>query len=317
MVIVVALGDFLTLLFTILFFGWLFVAAFRRKRMREGQVEDGPADEPYKIYTTEFDSELDATDVYNRLSSLSPDSAKGYFHHSKAEWNAQLERAQGIFDEIDYQRVFSTLELRATAILILVDQSGSMKGEPMAWTAASLRHLTRGLSAAGAAVELAGFTTAGWHGGFARQKWIADKRPKRPGRLCSLLHIHYKKFDEGEWSDESWRAMLNPNLLRENVDGESILWAKEKLRKRPEAKKLLVVISDGAPVDDSTINENGPSYMWRHWQKVVAEIEAQNEMEIAAIGLDWRVDDTYSQSIVVKVGEDFLEGAAALLGGKA
>jgi cobaltochelatase CobT len=204
-------------------------------------------------------------------------------------------------------------EFDNAAILFLVDQSGSMKGEPMAWVAAGLRHLADDLAHAGGSVEIVGFTTAGWRGGFAREKWLANKRPKRPGRLCALLYIRYKKFEEPTLLSDAWKAMLDPNILRENVDGEALVWASEKLAERGEQRKMLVVVSDGAPVDDSTLMENGESYLHNHLQRTVAEIQALGRFPLAAIGVNYDLALIYENTIALNVGDDFRATALDLI----
>ncbi len=278
---------------------------------KRADVPDGDPDEPYKIYTSEFDVVISAEDISSRLPLLSLDKANGHVEFTDREWKSQLKQARQILatDAAEWAPT-SHLSLTDTAILILVDQSGSMRGKRMAWLTASLGHLVENLVRAGSAVRVSGFTTAGWRGGFARKKWIADGRPFRPGRLCVLLHINYKDFDETVWHESDWSAMLQPDILRENVDGESLLWASQELEKRNESRKILLIVSDGAPVDDSTLTENGPSYMWWHWKKVVADLEANPEIELKAIGIDHQVNLVYASSTSVSVGEDF--GAAVL-----
>lgn len=288
-------------------------ALFSRKQARKS-VPDGPENEPYRIFTTEFDVVVDGRNVANHLPSLSPDFGKGYLD-SDFDWRAQVKAAEALcnkpkgheFEDGD------RLRLANVAVLLFVDQSGSMKGQRMARVAAGLHQLYADLTLAGASVAVVGFTTAGWHGGFARQKWMAEKKPKRPGRLCALMYIDYVSFADSDWDSASWRQMLNPNLLRENVDGEALLWAEKRLVLQPEHRKVLTIISDGAPVDDSTLLENGPSYLWRHWKKVVSEIEARADVELMAIGIDYRVDQVYARSKVVAVGEDFRHAAWSLL----
>jgi cobaltochelatase CobT len=216
-----------------------------------------------------------------------------------------VESALLIFETLKPQRQKLTAELTSleistvlsdTAVAILVDQSGSMKGERIRQVAATVRGLADCLIHAHAKVEVLGFSTAGWQGSFARRDWIAAGRPNRPGRLCALLHILYKSADEAEFNEGSWQAMLNPDLLRENVDGEAILWSVERLKARPERRKILLVFSDGAPVDDSTLMENGRFYLWRHVQKIICEVEESSEIELAGIGVQHPVGEIYSLS---------------------
>jgi cobaltochelatase CobT len=118
------------------------------------------------------------------------------------------------------------------------------------------------------------------------------------------MHAIYLSFDEAEWNDQSWEAMLNPNVLRENVDGETLLWAANKLKSRQENRRILVIVSDGAPVDDSTLMENGEGYLWRHLQKVVSDMQMNDDIELLAVGVNHRVDEIYQRSAVIQVGEN-------------
>lgn len=298
-----------------MFFCWLFWAFYRRNRNVE--VSDGPVDEPYKIYTTEFDQELPARSLDQRLAGLSFDSAKGHFQLSRDAWNIQSAQALEIAQTLETAIVpvgppETQASLNDAAILLLVDQSGSLKGGPMTWTAAGVRHLGRELSRRGANVAILGFSTAGWHGGFARQKWLNSGRPRRPGRLCALLHIVYQDFDEQDLSDEAWHQMLNPNLLRENVDGEAIEWAERFVLKRAENYKAIVVLSDGASVDDSTLCENGPSYLERHLLQTIGRILAEGEVGLGAIGLGDDVGRYYPSSRRVEDASELVIAGLAL-----
>ncbi len=295
-------------------FIWMFWAAFKRRRRHRGPVDDGPLDEQYKIYTAEFDVDLPASEVRARLLALSLDNMRAHFQLSKELWLAQIASAKTRYEEMRSWQRPQAIELGNTAILVLVDQSGSLKGKPMAWTVAGLRRVADDLGDAGAKVAIAGFSTAGWHGGFARQKWLDAKRPKRPGRLCALLHISYKDFDEPEWADESWQTMLDPNILRENVDGEAILWAEKDLLTREEQCKILIVVSDGAPVDDSTLMENGEAYLIRHLRTVIARIEAEGQIRLGAIGLNYDVSAYYRQSRSVDYDQDVAYHTLELIG---
>lgn len=181
-------------------------------------------------------------------------------------------------------------------VSLLIDQSGSMKGEPIAAAASALQAFEAMLSVAGARTEVLGFSTAGWRGGYPRQAWLHEGRPPRPGRLCALLHIVYKSADETVWSAQSQNAMLHPDLLRENVDGEALDWAAARLASISARYKLLIILSDGAPVDDSTLAENGPSYLERSLRRSIARIEDGNEIFVGALGIDYAVDRYYRHS---------------------
>ena len=269
-------------------------------------VCDGPIDEPYAIYTKQYDVEASALDLETVLVTTSLDQQKGWLEGSDFRWIEAEKSASAIFDNQHISRQNLTSELLAlekasefsnTAVVIMVDQSGSMKGHVIEEVAATTRSLAECLINVGINVELLGYSTAGWHGGFARRDWINAGRPSRPGRLCSLLHIIYKKADEPLLNTQSWRMMLNPDLLRENVDGEALLWGWQRLRDRPEDRKILLIVSDGAPVDDATLTGNGPSYLWRHVTKVINDLENDTNVELAAIGVGYKVDEFYNHSV--------------------
>jgi cobaltochelatase CobT len=283
---------------------WFFLL---RKPVPEGLIK-----KPYMVYTSEFDRVVRGEDVEDQLISFSPDVSNGHFDLTNENWKAQIEASKTLLSSSS-DFAFEKETINNAAILILIDQSGSMEGQPMAWAAAEIRKLTDQLSFAGATVEVAGFTTAGWQGGFARQKWLANHSPKRPGRLCALLHVVYKSFDEAEWNEQSFNAMLNPNILRENVDGEAIIWAEDRLKKQAEDRRVLIIISDGAPVDDSTLMENGDSYLWQHCVNVVLDVETRNEIELIAIGLDHRVNEIYARYVMTKVGDNLSKLVSDLL----
>ncbi len=289
---------------------------------RSNEVCDGPSDEVYEMYTRQYDLEVSGIDLDDKLPLASMDFLKGWLESDGLEWQQAVKSALTIFDNQDNkrQKLISELkclekedELKNTAVTILVDQSGSMKGEVIQHVAATVRSLTECLISVGVSVELLGYSTAGWHGGFARRDWLASGKPLRPGRLCSLLHIIYKSADETHMSQQSWQMMLNPNILRENIDGEALLWGARRLKQIASDRKILLVISDGAPVDDSTLKENGPSYLWRHLNKVISEQESRNDLELAAIGVGYKVDKLYSHSASADNFGNLFSSSAILL----
>jgi cobaltochelatase CobT len=284
------------------------------KRSR-GSVADGPLDEAYKAYTTEFDRVVSATDLPEILRHISPDAARGFLLADSGKWQEQRERSAEIYRKLAdrVRNAWQENDLANTVIVVLVDQSGSMRGERMQWVAAGVRRLSEELGYRGAKVAVAGYTTAGWHGGFARAKWLADGRPRRPGRLCALLHILYQPFEDECLDEEAWRQMLNPDVLRENVDGESIEWAAGYLRHRTEARRILLVVSDGAPVDDSTLLNNGPSYMHRHFLTVRDGLLEANDVELLALGADYRVEEYYPVSADVQDAAQLVDKALELI----
>jgi cobaltochelatase CobT len=190
---------------------------------------------------------------------------------------------------------------------LLIDQSGSMKGAPIAAAASSVGLISEALTQMGVATEILGFTTAGWQGGFPRQQWLTQGRPKRPGRLCALAHIVYKRADEAEWSAESRDAFLHPDVLRENVDGEALEWAEARLLALPASRKLLIILSDGAPVDDATLFSNGPGYLMRHLHATIARIQREENVALGAVGIEHDVEQLYRHAR--KAGVDTLSTA--------
>jgi cobaltochelatase CobT len=213
-------------------------------------------------------------------------------------------------------------ELRAAAgdvdpadivVAMLVDQSGSMKDERIAFAAVTTTLLAELFAELGARSEILGFSTAGWRGGHARLKWVKDGKPKRPGRLAALMHVVYKGADEAAFGEAARRVMVHPDLLRENIDGEAILWAWERLAARPEPGKILIVLSDGAPVDDSTLMENGPSYLYRHLKVVLRQMEEEPSLVLGGIGIEHRVESLYPLSETVTALEDMPRTGIRLL----
>ncbi len=269
---------------------------------RSRPVRDLPEGTPYKVYTTEYDIEIRAEDIAGRLSEISRDHPKYWQDEVDPEWVANVENSKlKAKDLLEAGLITDMLDdLSDFAISLLVDHSGSMRGEPMIGIAATVGALTEVLSDKRAKVELLGYTTAGWKGGFARGKWLASGKPKYPGRLCAVMHIIYKAADDQKLNEAAFYAMQNLGTLYENIDGEAIEWAERRLLERPEKHRLLVVISDGAPVDDSTLTQNGPSILWRHIKKVIGRIETEKSVVLCGIGINYRVDEFYANSVSVE-----------------
>jgi cobaltochelatase CobT len=201
-------------------------------------------------------------------------------------------------------KVEKETEFRDTVVTLLLDNSGSMRGRPISIAAISADILARTLERCGVKVEILGFTTRAWKGGQSREKWLADGRPPQPGRLNDLRHIVYKK------ADEPWRharrnlgLMMREGLLKENIDGEALLWAHARLIARVEERKILMVISDGAPVDDSTLSVNSGTYLERHLRQVIGWIEARSPVELIAIGIGHDVTRYYGRAVTIMDAE--------------
>jgi cobaltochelatase CobT len=198
---------------------------------------------------------------------------------------------------------------RDTVVTLLIDNSGSMRGRPITVAATCADILARTLERCGVKVELLGFTTKAWKGGQSREKWLADGKPPTPGRLNDLRHIIYKS------ADTPWRRarrnlglMMREGLLKENIDGEALIWAHNRLLGRPEQRRILMMISDGAPVDDSTLSVNPGNYLEQHLRAVIEEIELRSPIELLAIGIGHDVTRYYRRAVTIVDAEE-LAGA--------
>ncbi|TPK44582.1 MULTISPECIES: cobaltochelatase subunit CobT [unclassified Mesorhizobium] len=200
-------------------------------------------------------------------------------------------------------------KFRDTVVTLVLDNSGSMRGRPITVAATCADILARTLERCGVSVEILGFTTRAWKGGQAREKWLKDGKPPNPGRLNDLRHIIYKS------ADHPWRRarrnlglMMREGLLKENIDGEALLWAHNRLIARPEQRKILMMISDGAPVDDSTLSVNPGNYLERHLRAVIELIETRSPVELLAIGIGHDVTRYYRRAVTIVDAEE-LAGA--------
>jgi cobaltochelatase CobT len=290
---VVGLG--LATSFVVLLFFW-----FRRRSSagyRRGPVPDEPEGTPYHVYAREFDRTVAARDAPALLAHADPGSRSAE-PPAIAGWSARLAAAAHDGGDWAFAPAGALLEPllngEPIAVSLLIDQSGSMR-DHIVEVAPVVRWLADLFQDRGVPLEATGFTTLGWRGGAVRRKWIANGRPAYPGRLCALLDVRYKDFD-GPLAEEDWRVMLHPGVLRENIDGEAILNAVERLHGRHEPRKLLVVLSDGAPVDDSTLMENGPTFLERHVRSVIAGVECRRDIALGAIGIGYAVDRYYGHS---------------------
>ncbi len=225
-------------------------------------------------------------------------------------WDFDLE--EGLLDSSKLPRIIidpynslsfkkeKDLEFKDTIVTLLIDNSGSMRGRPITIAALCADILSRTLERCSVKVEILGFTTKNWKGGKSREKWNKDGKAKNPGRLNDLRHIIYKSADS-QWrqSKKNLGLMLKEGILKENIDGEAIMWAYSRLKKRKEERKILMVISDGAPVDDSTLSVNSGDYLEKHLKKVVKFVESKEDVEILAIGIGHDVSRYYSRAIKI------------------
>ena len=258
-----------------------------------------PAPE-YRVFTTKFDREVSWEELDDVLGPLSVQDAEAVAA-SFAEFEAALPAS---FEALTGRALATDLEVGASkrAVTLLLDQSGSMRGQPMALAAAAIVQAVQRLRTEGCHVEVLGFTTASWRGGRPRRQWKWRLKPRQPGRLCELLHIVYRAGDEEgcEISGAAIRSMLRPDLPKENIDGEAVVWAASRLLARPEAAKTLLVLSDGSPVDDSTQQANGPMYLDDHLQSVLESIRREGQIQIGAVGIGYDVAGWYPESISVQ-----------------
>jgi cobaltochelatase CobT len=215
-----------------------------------------------------------------------------------------------------YKRERET-DFRDTVVTLLIDNSGSMRGRPITVAAMSADILARTLERCAVKVEILGFTTRAWKGGQSRERWIAAGKPANPGRLNDLRHIVYKSADT-PWrrARRSLGLMLREGILKENIDGEALLWAHNRLRERTEQRRILMVISDGAPVDDSTLSVNPGNYLEKHLREVIRDIERLGEIELTAIGIGHDVTRYYRRAVTIvdaeQLGGVMLEKLAEL-----
>lgn len=284
----------------------------------------------YKVFTREFDEVVQASDMCDeeeleRLRKYLDNALKGLdsvvgrlanrlqrrlLAQQERSWNFDLE--EGVLDGSRLARVIAdpTLplsykqeadtEFRDTIVTLLIDNSGSMRGRPITVAAACADILARTLERCSVKTEILGFTTRAWKGGKAKEKWLADGKPAHPGRLNELRHIIYKS------ADTPWRRarvnlglMAREGILKENIDGEALLWAWKRLGARPEQRRILMVISDGAPVDDGTQTANSPGYLERHLRETIAQIETRSEVELLAIGIGHDVTRWYRRAVTI------------------
>jgi len=289
-----------------------------------------PGQFEYKAYTTAFDEVIAATELCDEeelerlrayldqqlvhLQSVVTKLANRLQRRLMAQQNRSwdFDQDEGLLDAARLARVVvnpmqslsykieKDTEFKDTVVTLLIDNSGSMRGRPISIAAISADILARTLERVGVKTEILGFTTRAWKGGQSREKWLGAGRPPHPGRLNDIRHIVYKQADE-PWrrAKKSLGLMMREGLLKENIDGEALLWAHSRLLARPEDRKILMVISDGAPVDDSTLSVNSGSYLERHLRQVIGWIEGRSPVSLVAIGIGHDVTRYYSRAVTI------------------
>ncbi|MEY3082663.1 MAG: cobaltochelatase subunit CobT [Pseudomonadota bacterium] len=289
----------------------------------------------YKVFSNQFDEVISAEDLCDaeelnrlrnyldkQLSSLQGVVARlanrlqrKLMAQQNRSWDFDLE--EGVLDAARITRVIidpmhplsfkeeQDTEFRDTVVSLLLDNSGSMRGRPITVAATCADILARTLERCGVKVEILGFTTRAWKGGQAREKWLATNKPSNPGRLNDLRHIIYKS------ADTPWRRarknlglMMREGLLKENIDGEALIWAHNRLLARREQRRIMMVISDGAPVDDSTLSVNSGNYLEKHLRQVINDIEQRSPVELIAIGIGHDVTRYYKRAVTIVDAEE-------------
>lgn len=308
---------------------------------------DTPSTFDYKVWSTQFDETVSASELCDdeeltRLRAYLDAQLKGLqgtvtrlANRLQRKLMAQQNRSwdfdqeEGILDAARLARVVVSpgqslsykverdVEFKDTIVTLLLDNSGSMRGRPISIAAISADVMARTLERCGVKTEILGFTTRAWKGGQSREAWLAGGKPAQPGRLNDLRHIVYKK------ADEPWRharrnlgLMMREGLLKENIDGEALLWAHSRLLARPEDRRILMVISDGAPVDDSTLSVNSAGYLEAHLRRVIDWIERQSPVQLVAIGIGHDVTRYYRRAVTImdaeQLGGTMIEQLAGL-----
>jgi cobaltochelatase CobT len=268
----------------------------------------------YHAYTQEFDVVTDAANLDAVIGAPTSEDAallrqaSQEFETGLLPWKTR-HHILAAERSVRLRETLSTEQRASTVVSLLFDQSGSMRGQKILFAAASADLCQEFLTSLGIRTEVLGFTTVRWRGGKSRMRWINRLRPRNPGRLNDLLHVIYRSADDDRVSTggPAIRQMLRPDLTKENIDGEAINWAIGRLRVRPEPRKLLIVISDGAPVDDSTLHENGLHYLHDHLIQVIGSMQESSDIELGAVGLGFDVSRLYARSAFAE-GPDMLGG---------
>jgi cobaltochelatase CobT len=294
------------------------------------KIKEGINDKDYKVFTSQFDQiakaeTLETAEEITKLrknldqqlitfqdliTKLANKLQRQLLAKQNRAWEFDLE--EGLLDSAKLPRIImdpynslsfkkeKDLDFKDTIVTLLIDNSGSMRGRPITIAAICADILSRTLERCSVKVEILGFTTKNWKGGQSREEWNKNGKTKSPGRLNDLRHIIYKSADT-HWrqSKKNLGLMLKEGLLKENIDGEAITWAYNRLKKRKEERKVLMVISDGAPVDDSTLSANSGDFLEKHLKKMVKFIENKTDIEILAIGIGHDVSRYYNKAIKI------------------
>ena len=301
----------------------------------------------YRVFTTQFDEQIEAEglcppqelarlrmlldqqvrNLQGTILRLANRLQRRLMAQQTRAWDFDLE--EGLLDAARLSRIIinpayslsykqeKETDFRDTVVTLLLDNSGSMRGRPITLAAISADILARTLERCGVKVEILGFTTRAWKGGLARDLWVKSGKPTLPGRLNDLRHVIYKAAD-APWrrARKNLGLLLREGLLKENIDGEALLWAHNRLLARPEQRRILMVISDGAPVDDSTLSVNPSNYLEQHLRAVINWIETRSSIELLAIGIGHDVTRYYRRAVTLtdaeQLGGAITEQLAAL-----
>ena len=291
-------------------------------------------EQSYKVFSTKYDEIVNATDLCDEdeltrlratldkqlevlqgaIARLANKLQRKLQAKQNRSWNFDLE--EGMLDASKLSRIITQplfplsykqekdMKFRDTIVTLLIDNSGSMRGRPITIAAICADIMARTLERCGVKVEILGFTTKAWKGGQSREQWINDGKPTYPGRLNDLRHIIYKPAD-APWrrAKNSLGLMLREGILKENIDGEALIWAHDRLLGRLEDRKILMVISDGAPVDDTTLSSNSGNYLELHLKEVISFIESRSPVELVAIGIGHDVTRYYNKAVTLTDAE--------------
>lgn len=303
-----------------------------QQRREVPQVDDASI---YRAFTKQFDEVVEAEDLCDPeelarlrqqldqqlshlqgvVSKLANRLQRRLLAQQQRAWEFDLE--EGLLDVARLARVVANpmhslsykrereADFRDTVVSLLIDNSGSMRGRPITVAAMCSDILARTLERCSVKVEILGFTTRAWKGGQSRERWVQEGKPRSPGRLNDLRHVVYKAAD-APWrrARKNLGLMLREGLLKENIDGEALEWAYRRLLQRPERRRILMVISDGAPVDDSTLSVNPGNYLERHLRRVIADIEGRDLVELVAIGIGHDVTRYYRRAVTIVDAEE-------------